>query len=76
MDFQILLSPAVDLEGDIVLALSVRPSSFRLSGGLWTTESLPKAHCEVASYHWPSGKAVSCLQRSEESTGYDTQVGP
>ena len=33
MDFQILLSLAEDFEGDIVLALSVRPSfSFCLSG--------------------------------------------
>jgi len=47
MDFQILLSPAEDFEGDIVLALSVHPSSFRPSGRLWTTESWPKAHCEV-----------------------------
>ena len=39
MDFQSVLSPAEDFEGDIVLALSVRPSSFRPSGQLWTTES-------------------------------------
>ena len=39
MDFQILLSPAEYFEGDIVLALYVRPSSFRSSGRLWTTES-------------------------------------
>ena len=32
MDFQILLSPAEDFEGDIVLALSLRPSSFCPSG--------------------------------------------
>ena len=31
MDFQILLSPVVDFDGHIVLALSVRPSSFRPS---------------------------------------------
>ena len=47
MDFQILLSPAEYFEGDIVLALYVRLSSFRSSGRLWTTESWPKAHCEV-----------------------------
>ena len=29
MDFQILLFPAEDFEGDIFLALSVHPSSFR-----------------------------------------------
>ena len=39
MDFQILLTPAEDFEGDIVLPLSVRPASFRPSGQLWTTES-------------------------------------
>jgi len=39
MDFQILLSSAEDFEGEIVLALSVHPSSLRLSGQLWTTES-------------------------------------
>ena len=66
MDFQILLSPAEYFDGDIVLALYVRPSSFRSSGRLWTTESWPKGHYEsLASYHWLSGKAVSCLQRSE-----------
>jgi len=32
MDFQILLSPAEDLEGGIISALSVRPASFRLAG--------------------------------------------
>ena len=47
MDFQILLSPAEDFEGDIIFALSLRPSSFHPAGQLWTTESLPKAHCEV-----------------------------
>ena len=69
MDFQILLSPADDFEGDIVLPLSVRPSFFGPAGyGLWTVVK------SLASYHWPSWKAVSYLQRSEESTGYGTQV--
>ena len=36
MDFQILSH----FEGDIVLALSVRPSSLRPSGRLWTTRNL------------------------------------
>jgi len=39
MDFQILLSPDEDFEGDNVLALSVLPSSFHPAGRLWTTES-------------------------------------
>jgi len=30
MDFQILLSPAEDFEGNIVLALSVRPTGYGL----------------------------------------------
>ena len=38
MDFQIL-SHVEDFEGDIVLALSVRPSSLRPSGRLWTTRN-------------------------------------
>ena len=34
-------------------------------------------NCEVwlASYHWPSGKAVSYLQIPEESTGYVWHLG-
>jgi len=47
IDFQILLSPAEDFEGDIILALSVRPSSFRPAmdyGKLTIVKSL-------ASYH-------------------------
>ena len=40
MDFtKIVLSPAVDFEGAIVLELSVHPSSFCPSIGLWNTES-------------------------------------
>ena len=39
MDFQILLSPTEDFEGDIIFALSLRPSSFHPAGQLWTTES-------------------------------------
>jgi len=39
MDYQISLSPAEDFEGDMFLALSVRPSSFRPAGRLWTMES-------------------------------------
>ena len=36
---KIVLSPAVDFEGAIVLELSVHPSSFCPSIGLWNTES-------------------------------------
>ena len=65
-DFQILLSPAEDFEGDIVLALSVDPSSLRPAGRLWTTERWPKVHCEVTCL-LPLTKRESCqlLQRSE-----------
>ena len=68
MDFQILLSPAEDFEGDIVLALSVRPVGY----GLRKVDQRRIVKL-LASYHWPSGKAVSCLQRTKESTGYGTQ---
>ena len=71
MDFQILLSPAEDFDGDIILAFcpsflfpSVRP--LRKVDQRRIVKSL-------TSNHWPSGKAFSCLQRSEESTGYGTQ---
>ena len=46
-------------EGDIVLALSVHPSSFCPSGRLWTKESWPKAHCEVTCL-LPLTKWESC----------------
>ena len=79
MDFQILLSPAEDFEGDIVLALSVHLFFFLSSQPAMDYGKLTKgaswSHLPQ-SYHWPSGKAVSCLERSEESTGYGTQVDP
>ena len=77
MDFQIVLSPAEDFEGDIVLVLSVRPSSLRPQAdyGLRKVDQRRTVK-SLASYHWPSGNAVSCLQKSEESTGYGTQVDP
>ena len=59
MDYQISLSPAEDFEGDIVLALSCCPSSFHPAGRLWTTESWPKAHCEVTCLP-PLTKWESC----------------
>ena len=75
MDFQILVSPAEDFEGDILLALSVSPSlSVRPAGYGLRKVDQRRIVKSLASYHWPSGKAVSGLQRSEESTGYGTQV--
>ena len=65
MDFQIVSFPAEDFDGDIILALSIHSSSFRPSGRLWTTETWPKAHCEVTDQ---VGKlSVSC-KYLEEST--------
>ena len=40
------VNPRRRFGGDIVLGLSVRPSSIRPAGRLWTKESWPKAHCD------------------------------
>ena len=66
-------------EGDIVLALSVLsilPFSVLQSVYGLRKVDLRRIVKSLASYHWPSGKAVNCLQNSEESTGYGTQVDP
>ena len=51
MDFQILLSPAEDVEGVIVLALSVRPSSLRPSGYELRKADQRCIVTSLASYH-------------------------
>jgi len=58
MDFQILLSPAEDFDGDIVLALSVHPLTFRPAGYELQKVDQRLIVKSLASYHW---KAVSCL---------------
>ena len=72
--------------GRLTVQRSLVPSS---QGGLWTTESWPKAHCEVTCLlpltKWESCQLLAKIWgkhwlrhpgRSEESTGYGTQVDP
>jgi len=61
MDFQILLSPAEDFEGDIVLALSLRSVGY----GLRKVDQRRIVKL-LASYHWPSGKVLGMAPRDGE----------
>ena len=74
MDFQILLSPAEDFQGDIVLALSVHPSSFRPAGYGQQKVDQRRIVKSLASYLLTKWESCQLLAKSEESTGYGTQI--
>ena len=78
LDFtKIVLSPAVDFEGDVVLELSVHPSSFCPSIGLWNTESWPIVKSDLLPTTDLVGKlSVTCKYLRKALVMYDTSVDP